>query len=290
MNFVNLGIRHGAPNVGASPLQAASPKTANLLNSGLPTTFGKTLHDLQAAPGPNQTANTVGAQRQNLVGGVSNSRAALPKSSPGSMPLSGASPDASAPSSPDPASTGLIQQIIASERATAGSAVSPKLGQNTTSKTPLTPAAPPTLYTITQTPSTDPGVYSTNNYSKELNYSLNEAQANDENVRRYQNYLNAFQNWQLNGSQGDPPQAPLYEAVDRNGFEQWWSALQQNMSAPSESMFLINAPNYGNGYYGAQGSGQIGTLYNPTGPATADQVQAASNASKTSGGSSTVHS
>lgn len=289
MNFVNLGIRHGAPNVGSPPLQAASPKTANSLNSGHPTTFGKTLHDVQAAPGSNETANTAGAQRQNLVGGVSNSRAALPKSLAGSVPV-GTSSNASAPNSADPASTGLIQQIIASERATAGSAVSPKLGQNTTSNTPATPAAPPTLYAITQTPSTDPGVYSTNNYSKELNYSLNQAQANDENVRRYHNYLNAFQNWQLNGSQGDPPQAPLYEVVDRNGFEQWWSALQQNLSAPSESMFLINAPNYGNGYYGAPGSSQIGTLYNPTGPATADQVQAASNANRSSSTSPAVHS
>ena len=290
MNFVNLGIRHGAANVGSPTLQAASPKTANLLNSGHLATFGKTLHDVQTAPGPSETASTAGAQRQDLVGGVSNSRAALPKSPAGSAPLGGALPNTSAPSSSDPASTGLIQQIIASERATAGSAVSPKLGQNTTSNTPPTPAAPPTLYAITQTPSTDPGVYSTNNYSKELNYSLNQAQANDENVRRYHNYLNAFQNWQLNGSQGDPPQAPLYEAVDRNGFEQWWSALQKNMSAPSESIFLVNAPNYGNGYYGAPGSSQIGTLYNPTGPATSDQIQAASNASKSSGGSSTVHS
>jgi hypothetical protein len=111
-------------------------------------------------------------------------------------------------------------------------------------------------------------------------------QANDENGRRYANYLNEFQNWQMNGSQGQPPQPPVYETVDQNGFQKWWSEYRQNMSSgdfqpPDVSMFLINAPDYGNGYYGVTGSTEVGTLYNPTGPATADQVQAANNTSAT---------
>ena len=119
-----------------------------------------------------------------------------------------------------------------------------------------------------------------------MNLSANEVQANNENALRYANYLNEFSNWQTNGSQGQPPQPPVYETVSQNGFDQWWSEYQQNMAAgnfqpPDNSMFLINGPDYGNGYYGATGTTQVGTLYNPTGPATADQVQNANNSSGT---------
>ncbi len=181
------------------------------------------------------------------------------------------------------AATGLFEQIIAQEQAN-GPAAPKSISQPAAST--VQPAAPPTPYVPSQVNSTDPGVYSTMDYSEAMNLSANEVQANDENARRYQNYLNEFSNWKLNGSQGDPPQQPVYETVDQNGFQKWWSEYQQNMASgefqpPDVSMFLINAPNYGNGYYGAAGSTQVGTLYNPTGPATADQVQAANNAPAT---------
>lgn len=287
MNFLNVGTRQSSEAAGPSPLRAASQRIPNLLKPNVSTpSFGKTLHEVQASPSPPHTSTPADAQRQNLVTGVSSSRASLPKGA-SQVAVSGGAASAPQPAGnvPESAATGLFEQIIASEKLTAGASTSPKVQQGP-APTPPTPAAPPTLYVLTQTPSTDPGVYATDNYSKELNYSLNEAQANDENVRRYQNYLNAFQNWQLNGSQGDPPKAPVYESVDRNGFDQWWAELQQNMSAPDVSMFLVNGPNCGNGYYGAPGSGQVGTLYNATGPATADQVQAANNATS----NSTTHS
>lgn len=229
-------------------------------------------------------AVTNGAARQNLVASLSNSRATLANASGLAAIFGNGISNSAMPgnNTPGGAATGLIEQIIAREQASGNTprAISEPRDSS------VAPAAAPTPYTPGQANSTDPGVYSTMDYSEAMNLSANEVQANDENGRRYANYLNEFQNWQMNGSQGQPPQPPVYETVDQNGFQKWWSDYQQNMASgdfqpPDVSMFLINAPNYGNGYYGAAGSTQVGTLYNPTGPATADQVQAANNSSAT---------
>lgn len=279
MNFLNIGSRETAQNATLSSLRAVSQTFSKLFNSRASTAFGTTLQELETSQMANQAAGSNSAARQNLVASLSNSRAALANGSG----LAGAFGNGLAGNgTSESASTGLIEQIIASEQSGAGT---PRAISEPSTST-VTPAAPPTPYTPGQVNSTDPSVYSTMNYSEAMNLSANEVQANDENARRYANYLNEFQNWQMNGSQGQPPQPPVYETVDQNGFQKWWSEYQQNMASgdfqpPDDSMFLINAPDYGNGYYGPSGSTQVGTLYNPTGPATADQVQAANNASAT---------
>ena len=297
MNFLNVGSRHTAQTTSWSPLRLASQKLSNLFNSRPATPFGTTLQELEASQGEAETAGAMGLTRQNFVAGPSNSRttgahSASVATSPGRL-----SPAAAASNNEpgESASTGIIEQIIAREQGFAGKAASQNTSPSAPASSAVKPAAPPTPYVPSQLPSDDPGVYSTMSYSEGINLSGYEVQANDENARRYQNYMNEFQNWQLNGSQGQPPQPPVYETVDQNGFAQWWGEYQQNMlsgnyDAPDVSMFLSNAPDYGNGYYGAPGTSQVGTLYNPTGPATAQQIQAAKNLPGASSTSNPVNS
>jgi hypothetical protein len=158
----------------------------------------------------------------------------------------------------------------------------PGAPSQTTSPT-ATPAGPPTGYAPGQALSADPNVFTASSYIEGLNLSTYQQQANAENTRRYDNYLNQFKNWQMNGSQGQPPAAPQYETVDLAGFQKWWTQYQANIasgngSAPDTGMFLANAPMYGNGYFGFPGTSQVGTLYNPTGPPTPAQLQAAQSA------------
>ena len=282
MNFLNIGSRQ-TQNTTLSSLSAVSQTFSKLFNSRVSTPFETTLQELEASETANRAAASNSATRQNLVATVSNSRATLTNAS-GLAAVSGNSVSTAATpgSTSETASTGLIEQIIASEQASGDTPRSISQPSDSTDA----PAAAPTPYTPGQANSTDPSVYSTMDYSEAMNLSANEVQANDENALRYANYMNEFQNWQMNGSQGQPPQPPVYETVDQNGFQKWWSEYQQNMASgdfqpPDNSMFLINAPDYGNGYYGATGSTQVGTLYNPTGPATADQVQSANNTSAT---------
>jgi hypothetical protein len=275
VNVLNVGSRQMAQNVASSALSAVSQKISKLFSSNVSSSFGKTLGELQAAQDAPGAAAASSALRQNLVATLSNSSAAATIGTP------------AASDPPESAATGLFEQIVASEQATAAASNPVAQGQPLTAT--VTPAAPPTPYVFTQTPSTDPAVFTTMSYSEELNYSSQADAANLENDRRYQNYMTEFQNWQTDGSQGQAPDAPVYETVNRNGFDQWWAEYQQNMSSggtpPDASMFLDNAPDYGNGYYGAQGTSQVGTLYNPTGPATPAQVQAASNAGAPGGNS-----
>jgi len=130
------------------------------------------------------------------------------------------------------------------------------------------------MYSATQGLSEDPTVFTTQSYGEQLLYSSYLGQANNENNLRYQNYMNEYQNWQLDGSQGQPPAAPVYETIDQNAFGQWCAQMTQNynqgLDAPNVISFMTNGPDYGNGYYGA-----VGTLYNPTGPATLAQISAA---------------
>jgi len=280
VNLLNIGNRQTAPSLTSSPLSAVSARISKLFSSNVSSSFGKTLNELQASQNAERTTAASSATRQNFVTTLSNSSAALPASARATT--TGATTAEPAPGNPpESASTGLFEQIVASEQATAAANPAAVRSQSSTSAA-VTPAAPPTPYVYTQTPSTDPSVFTTMNYSEGLNLSSQEMDANYENARRYQNYMTEFQNWQIDGSQGQPPEAPVYETIDQNGFAQWWAEYQQNMSSggtpPDESMFLVNAPDYGNGYYGAPGSSQVGTLYNPTGPATPAQVQAANNA------------
>jgi hypothetical protein len=263
VNFLNIGSRE-TQNATVSPLRAVSQTFSKLFNSRASTAFGTTLQELEASQMANQGALANSAMRQNLVTTLSNSRATMANSSG----LAGAFGNGIAGNgTSESPSTGLIEQIIASEQSSGNA---PKVISEA-STSDVTPAAPPTPYAPGQENSTDPSVYSTMNYSESMNLSANEVQANDENARRYANYLNEFQNWQMNGSQGQPPQPPVYETVDQNGFQKWWAEYQQNMASgdfqpPDNSMFLINGPDYGNGYYGTPGTTEVGTLYNPTGP------------------------
>jgi len=282
VNFLNIGNRQ-TQNTTLSSLRAVSQTFSKLFNSRVSTPFGTTLQELETSQMANQGAMSNSAARQNLVAALSNSRATLANASGLAAVFgNGISNPGTPGNTSETAVTGLIEQIIAGEQAS-GHTPGPISQPNDST---VAPAAAPTPYAPGQANSTDPSVYSTMDYSEAMNLSANEVQANDENGRRYANYLNEFQNWQMNGSQGQPPQPPVYETVDQNGFQKWWSEYQQNMSSgdfqpPDVSMFLINAPDYGNGYYGAAGSTEVGTLYNPTGPATSDQVQAANNSSAT---------
>ena len=282
MNFLNIESRQSALDATLSSLRSASQSFANLFNSRVSTSFGTTLQELEASQDTSQAAVFNTAARQNLVATLSNYRATEEN----------ASTEESAPAEENASGlaavfgNGMATPVTATN-STGPATNSGSLGVGSQTSMPtVQPAAAPTPYAPAQANSTDPSVYSTLDYSEAMNLSANEVQANDENALRYANYLNEFGNWQMNGSQGQPPQPPVYETVDQNGFDQWWSEYQQNMSAgnfqpPDTSMFLINGPDYGNGYYGATGTTQVGTLYNPTGPATADQVQAANNASST---------
>jgi hypothetical protein len=291
VNFLNIGSRQTAQDVTSSPLGAVSDRIAKLFSSNASASFGKTLTDLQASQAAEGKTAASSAMRQNLVATLSNSSLGLPASTSATTTAATTVSTPAAGNPPESASTGLFEQIVAAEQATANAAAA-----NTTAPTapatPVTPAAAPTLYTYSQLPSTDPSVFTTMSYSEGLNLSSEQQDANYENVRRYQNYMTEFQNWQTDGSQGQPPQAPVYETIDQNSFNQWWAEYQQNMSSggtpPDESMFLVNAPDYGNGYYGAPGSSQVGTLYNPTGPASPAQVQAANNSAPSNNNSSST--
>jgi hypothetical protein len=274
VNFLNIGNRGSVQNSAFSSLRAASQSFAKLFNSRGSTSFGTTLQELENSQIANLTTAANSVLRQNLVAPMSNSRATAADASTGN------------PSTAPAGNASGLAAIFGGGISTGSTAKASPASSVATATSTVEPAAPPTPYTPGQVNSTDPGVYANMDYSEAMNLSANQVQANDENGRRYANYLNEFQNWQMNGSQGAPPQPPVYETVDQNGFQQWWNEYQQNMMAgnyqpPDTSMFLVNAPDYGNGYYGAAGSTQVGTLYNPTGPATADQVQAANNSQTT---------
>jgi len=188
------------------------------------TPFSSTLEDVEKAARsatPATSAATSAATRQNLVAPPSNSRAIV-----------------------SPASIADVPQ-------TQGSAQSETaVPQDNTGPATMSPAGPPTMYSPSQSPSTNPSVYggtAGQSYIEQLNLSGYEQQANDQNNRLYQNYLVEFQNWQMNGSQGAPPQPPQYEAINQSEFGSWWSQYQANIAsgngaAPNVSMFLANAP------------------------------------------------
>ena len=270
MNFLNIASRQTALNATLSSLRSASQSFANLFNSRASASFGTTLQELEASQDSSQATAFDTPARQNLVATLSNYRATEEN----------ASAEENASGLAAVFGNGIATADTASN--STSSATSSGGSGTPTSTSTVQPAAAPTPYVPTQANSTDPSVYDTMNYSEQMNLSANEVQANSENALRYANYLNEFSNWQMNGSQGQPPQPPVYETVSQNGFDQWWAEYQQNMAAgdfqpPDTSMFLINGPDYGNGYYGATGTTQVGTLYNPTGPATADQIQNANN-------------
>ena len=286
MNFLNVGNRETAQHPTFTALRAVSQRFSKLFNSRAPSAFGTTLQELEASEMQNRATASGPAARQNLVATLSNSRISSPAS--GLAAIFGGGASTAVMGGNQSATPGLIQQQLTGGQPAIGAPKS--ISQSDTST--VAPAAPPTPYVPSQGNSTDPGVYGTMDYSEAMNLSANEVQANDENARRYQNYLTEFQNWQINGSQGQPPQPPVYETVDQNGFEKWWSDYQQQMAdgnyqPPDNSMFLINAPDYGNGYYGNQGTTEVGTLYNPTGPGIGDHGRPVNNTSATNPASGT---
>jgi len=297
VRLLNLENRVPATNDLAAQLRATAQATIKSFSSRPSSSFGATLNELEAAHGASEGAFQGAGLRQNLVAAVSNSRASFgtgssllePTLKPSAL-LSGApatpaivTTPASTDSSP---ASGLQSLVDAADRsssktppATTTSTPKDSTTPPATPPSPPNPAAPPTLYASTQGLSTDPSVFTTQNYSEQLLYSSYLQQANNENSLRYQNYLNEFQNWQLNGSQGQQPNAPVYETIDPTAFGQWYAQMTQNYSLgedpPDVSSFMANGPDYGNGYYGAVGTSQVGTLYNPTGPATPAQIAAA---------------
>lgn len=303
MRLQNLDNRAaGSTDIG-SQLRAKAQTTAKSFNSGVSSAFGKTLSEFETSKGTSGSAAKSTAFRQDLVATVSNSRATLASGASGT-PSSEIAPRTSSLLSATPATAAIV--TTSTPASTGTSTVSGLQGwieaadQTASAATPATtapnasptPAAPPTLYATTQGLSTDPTVFTTQNYSEQLLYSSYVQQANNENSLRYQNYTNEFQNWQLNGSQGKPPDAPVYETIDQNAFGQWYTQMTQNYSqgigAPDVSSFMANGPDYGNGYYGAVGTSQVGTLYNPTGPATPAQISAANgNNTNSSSGTNT---
>jgi hypothetical protein len=266
----NLENRATAAGDIASQLRAAAQASIKSFSSRVSSTFGNTLNELAAAEHRAASTAQNGSLRQNLVAGVSNSRASLTSTAAAVPPIVNKSATQSTESGLQP----LVDAADGTSTSTTGATSNPP-----SSSTPSAPAGAPKLYSPTQTLSTDPTVFTTQNYGEQLLYSSYLQQANNENNLRYQNYMNEYQNWQLNGSQGQPPAAPTYETIDQNAFGAWYAQMTTNYSqganAPDVSMFMTNGPSYGNGYYGAVGTSQVGTLYNPTGPATPPQVTGA---------------
>ena len=272
MRLQNLENRATAASDIASQLRAAAQASIKSFSSRVSSTFGSTLSELAAAEHRTESTAQNGSPRQNLVAGVSNSRASLTS-------IATAAPAIVNKPGTQSTASGLQPLVDAADGTSTSTTGAPTTSNPPSSSTPSGPAGAPKLYSPTQTLSTDPSVFTTQNYGEQLLYSSYLQQANNENNLRYQNYVNEYQNWQLNGSQGQPPAAPTYETIDQNAFSSWYAQMTANYSqganAPDVSMFMTNGPDYGNGYYGAVGTSQVGTLYNPTGPATPAQITAA---------------
>ena len=107
----------------------------------------------------------------------------------------------------------------------------------------LSANAPPQPYASIGQASTDPSVFMSGSYQRDLNLNWYLQVANHDNAYRYQTYSDAVQTWANNGMQGDPPAAPKYEAVDVSGFDSWWQQYCANpgQDAPPVN-FLANGP------------------------------------------------
>jgi len=107
----------------------------------------------------------------------------------------------------------------------------------------LSANAPPTPYAALGQASTDPSVFMSGSYQRDLNLNWYLQVANHDNAYRYQTYSDSVQTWANNGMQGDPPAAPKYESVDVNGFDSWWQQYCGNpgQDAPPVN-FLVNGP------------------------------------------------
>lgn len=264
LNISNRQIRQPS---NALPSHATSQKVAKLLDSNGLALFSKTLNDVQAGSDASQLSRAqavTGPARHNIVTTASNSSIITPAPQPAPPP----------PPPPVPASNSIVPATTAGNSAPSSQTMTKEqariilatgkgdvvtanqiyYGTQTGSgsqgpSTPVSPAGPPPLYGSGQILSTDPAVFTASNYIQGINLSGYQQQANWENTRRYDNYLNQFQNWKLNGSQGDPPAPPKYETVDQAGFQNWWAQYQAsfasgNPSAPDLGMFLANAPSY----------------------------------------------
>ena len=268
MNSLHFASRQSAVTQPISQALRSPQRPGRSSDSSTSAPFSTALEELQAEPDATSVSDRSARPSQDSVAGVSKSRIAAPTN------LLNEATAAQADSS----STGIMTKeqarvilatgqgdVVTANKVYYGGATTPPVG-NPDGFTPADPASP---YKPTQSPSSESNVFSTPAYIKELDFSGMVNQANDENGRRYENYMTAVKNWESNGKVGDPPAAPKYETVDRASFDNWWAQYQTNLQsgtdAPDVSMFLTNAPDYGNGYYGAAGTLEVGTKYNPTG-------------------------
>ena len=111
--------------------------------------------------------------------------------------------------------------------------------------------APPAAYGTAQAPSTDSSVYMGGDYLKLLNLNFFQQQVNRQNQQLYAGYQGKVQGWAAGGMQGNPPQVPLYQSVDLNGFNQWWDTFNQNLAAGAPPQTFIKNAVPDNGYGGA---------------------------------------
>ncbi len=270
MNSLHIANRHAAQAHAAIPVSPASSKGAKSSVSSGSAPFSQTLQELQAPESPAPAPSGVGTGRQNPVTSATNSRIAAVV-----VPAADAAPAAgNAPMTREQARIILATgqgDVVTANQVYYGSQTASNSAVKGATGTGFSPGGAPAMYTPGQSSSTDPSVYSTPGYMKALLYSGIQQQANAENARRYQNYSTAVKNWEAGGSVGSAPALPQYETVDQGAFDQWWSQYQASIatgdgSAPDVKMFLTNAPNYGNGYYGTPGTAEVGTLYGATGP------------------------
>lgn len=102
--------------------------------------------------------------------------------------------------------------------------------------------APPAAYAPVGAASTDPAVFRTDGYIKELNLNSFLEVANHDNTYRFDQYKNALHEWSEQGMQGDPPPPPKYESVDVKGYDNWWASYTPGYDAPSPTSFVTNGP------------------------------------------------
>ena len=249
MNSFDVANRQVRPAADALPAKNLSQRLAKSFDPNGSALFSKTLTDVQTAPHgvrPGSSATVATASvRHNIVTAMTNSSIATPATPPAPTvsTASGAAQTMTKEQARQILATGQGDVVTANQVYYGTQNAS---GSQGTSVSAI-PSGPPTSYAPGQTLSTDPAMFTSSNYIEGLNLSTYQQQANWENTRRYQNYQNEFQNWQLNGSQGAPPAQPQYETVDQAGFQKWWTQYQANIasgngSAPDVSMFIANAP------------------------------------------------
>jgi len=137
----NLENRATAPDAIASQLRAAAQASIKSFSSRLSSTFGNTLREVTATEHRTGRAVENGRLRQNLVAGVSNSRASLTTLAPATPTIVST-----------PAITSGLQGLVdpadgtTSTSTTGTSKTGTPAAHTTSGSTPSGPAWPPTMY------------------------------------------------------------------------------------------------------------------------------------------------